>query len=81
MAEEKSEEKTPEKLNGHGYSVIYDESSRIGIDYLYSLSYDEAVKIFNQAGASSSTSFNDKNGYGYDLVCNYNGTYTIKRKY
>jgi hypothetical protein len=74
-------EKIPESLSVQGHSVIYDESSRIGIDHLNSLSYEEAGKIFNQAGSNGSAPFKDGNGYGYDLVCNYDGTYKIKRKY
>lgn len=74
-------EKIPESLSVQGHSVISDESSKIGIDYLNSLNYEEAEKIFNQAGSSGSTSFKDENGYGYDIACNYDGTYKIKRKY
>lgn len=80
------EEKTPTpetSLDVHGYSVIYDENSRIGIDYLNNLSYEEAKAIFDQSASSGETTFKDGNGYGYKLVCNYGDVtkYTITRKY
>ena len=82
MDEKIPENKMQEKLEVHGYTVIYDENSRIGVDYLYGLSYEEATKIFERAAADGSTVFQDKNGYGYKLTCKYeDSTYTIEKKY
>lgn len=80
------DEKTPENkmdaLQVHGYSVAYDEGSRIGIDYLSALSYEEAAKIFRNAAEQGIANFQDKNGYGYKLTCNYGqSTYTLEKKY
>lgn len=70
-----------EKLDVHGHSVIYDDNSKIGTEHLNNLSYEETEKIFSEAATNGSTAFTDKNGYGYKLVCNYNSTYSITRKY
>lgn len=80
--EEKNAEQNDEKLSVHGHTVIYEENSRIGIDYLYNLSYEEAQKIFSKAATDGSAVFEDKSGNGFKLTNNYGqSTYTITRKY
>ena len=76
---------TPEKLfDVYEYKVIYDDSSRTGIDYLLNgLSYEEAKEIFSRAESTGKTKFEDANKFGYELTCNYGDikTYTITKEY
>lgn len=68
------------KTTVHGFSVIYEEKAKTGIEYLRDdLDYKEARVFFDQARQRGSAPFEDDEDRQYTLFYKA-GTYTLARR-
>lgn len=67
-------------LNVQGYSVNYDDDSKLGMDYLFSLSYVDLKTLLEKAEVNGSAPFTYGSG-GYKIASNGGDIFTLSKSY